>query len=177
MDLRTGRCAILFPHGVLFREEEYALRKKIVDADLIDCVLGLGPNLFYNSTMEACVVFCKMNKPKHKKGRILFINAINEVALQKSQGFLENNHIQKIFNAYQSYCDIKSFSKVADLNSINRENFDLRVGVYVPIYKEVEVSEEKTLSKIINDWQESSMVLRKYVQNLYDALEEVGLRE
>lgn len=54
MDPKKGRCAILFPHGVLFRKEEAELRQKLVEADLVDCVLGLGPNLFYNSPMEAC---------------------------------------------------------------------------------------------------------------------------
>ncbi len=45
----TGRCAVLWPHGVLFRKEEAEMRRKLIEADLIECVLGLGPNLFYNS--------------------------------------------------------------------------------------------------------------------------------
>ena len=61
---KTGRCAILFPHGVLFRQEEADMRRKLIEADLIECVLGLGPNLFYNSPMEACVVICRTAKPK-----------------------------------------------------------------------------------------------------------------
>ena len=66
---KTGRCAILFPHGVLFRQEEADMRRKLIEADLIECVLGLGPNLFYNSPMEACVVVCRTSKPKARKGR------------------------------------------------------------------------------------------------------------
>ena len=54
LDPKTGRCAILFPHGVLFRNEEAEMRRKLVESDLLECVLGLGPNLFYNSPMEAC---------------------------------------------------------------------------------------------------------------------------
>lgn len=49
----TGRCAILFPHGVLFRNEEKEMREKLVRSDFLECVIGLGPNLFYNSPMEA----------------------------------------------------------------------------------------------------------------------------
>jgi type I restriction enzyme M protein len=56
---KSGRCAILFPHGILFRNEEQEMREKVVEHDVIDCVLGLGPNLFYNSPMEACVVVCR----------------------------------------------------------------------------------------------------------------------
>jgi type I restriction enzyme M protein len=63
MDKQTGRCAILFPHGVLFRKEEQEMRRKLVEADWVECVLGLGPNLFYNSSMESCVVVCRSRKP------------------------------------------------------------------------------------------------------------------
>ena len=56
MDEQTGRCAILFPHGVLGRDEEKDLRAKLVEADVVDCVIGIGRNLFYNSPMEACII-------------------------------------------------------------------------------------------------------------------------
>lgn len=67
MDEQTGRAAILFPHGVLFRNSEQEMRKKMVESDLVECVLGLGPNLFYNSPMEACVLFLNKNKSKKEK--------------------------------------------------------------------------------------------------------------
>lgn len=75
----TGRCAILLPHGILFRNEESAMREKLVKNDLLECVIGLGPNLFYNSSMEACVVICRTYKRPERRGKVLLINAINEV--------------------------------------------------------------------------------------------------
>ena len=54
----TGRCAILFPHGILVRDAEYSMRKKIIEEDIIEGIIGLGENLFYNSSMEACIVIC-----------------------------------------------------------------------------------------------------------------------
>jgi type I restriction enzyme M protein len=84
---KSGRCAILFQHGVLFRQEEAEMRRKLIEADLIECVLGLGPNLFYNSPMEACVVICRSAKPTARRNKILFINAINEVTRERAQGF------------------------------------------------------------------------------------------
>jgi hypothetical protein len=86
---KTGRCAVLWPHGVLFRQEEADMRRKLIEADLIECVLGLGPNLFYNSPMEACVVICRTQKPKTRRGKILFINAVNEVTRERAQSFLK----------------------------------------------------------------------------------------
>ena len=62
LDETTGRCAILFPHGVLFRNEEKEMRKKLIQSDLIDCIIGLGPNLFFNAPMEACIVICRTKK-------------------------------------------------------------------------------------------------------------------
>jgi type I restriction enzyme M protein len=52
---KTGRCAILFPHGILFRDEEKEMREKLVKSDLVECVIGIGKNLFFNSPMEACI--------------------------------------------------------------------------------------------------------------------------
>ena len=83
LDEKTGRCAILFPHGVLFRNEEQKMREKLVKMDCLDCIIGLGPNLFYNSPMEACIIVCRMNKRAERRGKVLFINAVNEVERKK----------------------------------------------------------------------------------------------
>ena len=63
-----GRCAVLWPHGVLFRNEEQAMRAKMIEQDWVEAVIGLGPNLFYNSPMESCVVVCNRKKPAKRKG-------------------------------------------------------------------------------------------------------------
>ena len=63
----TGRAAMLWPHGVLFRDSEAEIRKKVIEADMIEAVIGLGPNLFYNSPMESCVVILRMKKNREKK--------------------------------------------------------------------------------------------------------------
>ncbi len=58
MDEKTGRCAILLPLGDLDRESETKIRENLVKSDLLEAVIGLGPNLFYNSPMEACIMIC-----------------------------------------------------------------------------------------------------------------------
>ena len=68
------------------------MRRKLIEADVIECVLGLGPNLFYNSPMEACVVICRTAKTKERRNKILFINAVNEVTRERAQSFL--THVQ-----------------------------------------------------------------------------------
>jgi len=127
----TGRCAILFPHGVLFRQEEAEMRRKLIEADLIECVLGLGPNLFYNSPMEACVVICCMNKPEERRGKILFINAVNEVIRERAQSFLTLEHVEHIVNACNNFKDETDFACVATLEEIRAQDSSLSIPLYV----------------------------------------------
>ncbi len=86
------------------------MRRKLIEADLIECVLGLGPNLFYNSPMEACVVICRTAKPKARKNKILLINAVNEVTRERAQSFLTDDHIKRIVRAYEQFKDEPGFT-------------------------------------------------------------------
>jgi len=131
MDDTTGRCAILFPHGVLFRDEEQVMREKLVKLDYLDCVIGLGPNLFYNASMEACIIICQKNKPAERKGRVLFIDAKNEVTRKNAESFLEPHHISKITEAYNAFTDIDGFAKVVDNNTISSNRALISIQSYV----------------------------------------------
>lgn len=127
----TGRCAILLPHGILFRNEESDMREKLVKSDVVECVIGLGPNLFYNSPMEACILICRMNKRPERRGQVLFINALNEVERRNAQSYLEDNHIEKIASAYEEYKDQENFSKVVTIKEISENNYSLSIPLYV----------------------------------------------
>jgi len=131
MDSKTGRCAILFPHGVLFRNEEADMRRRLIEADLLECVLGLGPNLFYNAPMEACVVVCRTQKPPEHRGKILFINAVGEVARERAQSFLRPEHQERILAAYRAFSDEPSFAKVASLAEVLYNDGNLSIPRYV----------------------------------------------
>lgn len=128
---RTGRCAILFPHGILFRNEESEMRKNLVDTDMVECVIGIGKNLFYNSPMEACIVICRANKPANRHGKVLFINAKNEVTRKNAQSYLEQDHIDKIANTYFDFAEIEGFSAIADLKMIKENHSKLSIALYV----------------------------------------------
>ena len=128
---KTGRCAVLWPHGVLFRQEEAEMRRKLIEADLIECVLGLGPNLFYNSPMEACVVVCRTQKPKARRGKILFINAVNEVTRERAQSFLTDEHLQRVVRAYQDFKDEPGFTRVVPVEEIRAKEGNLSIPLYV----------------------------------------------
>lgn len=158
---KTGRCAILLPHGVLFRNEESVMREALIRSDLIECIIGLGPNLFYNSPMEACIIICNANKKVEKRGQVLFINAINEITRKNAQSFLENKHINKIVDAYRRYENIDKFAKVATINNIAENNFSLSIPLYVKAEETKEMEETRSLNELYNLWNESSKNMQK----------------
>ena len=175
----TGRCAVLFPHGVLFRDEEQQMRAKLVEKDLIECVLGLGPNLFYNSPMEACVVICRTRKAPARHGKILFINAVNEVTRERAQSFLEEEHIERIVAAYRAFRDEEGFAHVATLDEIRANNANLSLPLYVrsAVSQQHGVGAEAqpSLEAVLREWQASSWALRTSMDALFTALREAGL--
>ena len=133
MDPKTGRSAILLPHGVLFREEEKHIRKALIENDLIEAVIGLAPNLFYNSPMEACVMVCRMNKPTEAKGRILFINAVGEVTRKNAESKLEPWHIEKILKAYHERTSDGVFAYDATIEEIATKDWSLAISLYAHV--------------------------------------------
>jgi type I restriction enzyme M protein len=155
---KTGRCAILFPHGVLFRQEESEMRRKLIEADAIECVLGLGPNLFYNSPMEACVVICRAAKPKARKRRILFINAVNEVTRERAQSFLTDEHIERITVAYRKFKNEPGFTCIATFEEIRAKDSSLSIPLYVEPSTgngTLEVNEAPSMAETLNAWVKS----------------------
>jgi len=171
MNPKTGRCAILFPHGVLFRDAETEMRKKLVEADLVECVLGLGPGLFYNSPMEACVIVCRMKKPAERKGKILFINAIDEIIREKAQSYLDPEHIKKIVEAYRTFSDIDGFTRVVSLDEILKRNGNMSIPLYVrpPAHE----GETPSIEELFVEWEESSRNVQQSVSTLFALLKEV----
>ena len=167
----TGRCAILFPHGVLFRNEESAMRERLVRSDIVECVIGLAPNLFYNSPMEACIMICRMEKKPERRDQILFINAVNEVVRKNAQSYLEDYHIQRIAGAYEKYCDDSDFAKVATIEDIAENNYSLSIPLYVkPEVKENEV-DTKTVQEHYDSWLAASEVMKLSYERLNEMLE------
>ena len=177
----TGRCAILFPHGVLFRDEEREMRRKIVEHDLIDCVIGLGPNLFYNSPMEACVVICRTHKPRGRKGKLLLINAVNDVARERSQSFLRDEHIGRIVAAYRSFKDIAGFARAIGIEEIRSNNHNLSIPLYVRPANgnsaAKEAGERPSLAEAIGEWEKSSKELRVAMDGLFEMMKEAEIGE
>jgi type I restriction enzyme M protein len=175
LDPKTGRCAILFPHGVLFRNEELEMRRRLVELDLLECVLGLGPNLFYNSPMEACVVVCRTRKPPDRQQRILFIDAVHEVARERAQSFLKAEHQQRILAAYRAFADEPGFAKVASVEDVLARNANLSIPRYVrPVGAEAGANGEGDLKRGWATFDGSGREFWLQMDSLVDVLDAVA---
>lgn len=166
LDENTGRCAILFPHGVLFRNEESAMREKLIRDDAVECVIGLGPNLFYNSPMEACIMICRMNKRPERRGQVLFINAVNEVERKNAQSFLEDKHIQRIAKAYEAYDTEEGFARVVTLQDIEDNNFSLSIPLYVKRSVAEDAVDTRPVQECYNAWRTASEMMKLSYERL-----------
>lgn len=168
MDEKNGRCAILFPHGVLFREEEQEMRKVLVKKDLIECVIGIGKNLFYNSPMEACIIICNTHKSQERQSKILFINAKDDVTRKNGESYLEEKHIEKVSSAYHNYSIIDGFSAVIDNAVVLAKDAKLSIAQYV---KPISSDDISSVEDCVVAWKEASGSLNKEIENLLNCIE------
>ena len=146
LDPENGRCATLLPHGVLFRAEEASMRTKMVQMDLVETVIGLGANLFFNSPMEACILICRAKKPASRKGRIQFIDASAQVTRRNAQSYLEDSHIESIARAYFSDEAVESLSAFATTGEVLANDGSLNIPLYVRAAENIVVSNESLAS-------------------------------
>jgi len=168
LDDNNGRSISLWPHGILFRDAETGMRRKMIEEDLVECVIGLGPNLFYNSPMEACLLITKTNKEKNKKGKILIINAVKEVRQDKNIAYLEPNHIERIYKAYKAYQDVEGFCKVVSVEDALAHKASLNMALYV---SNVDTSKVKvSLDDALESWSKSSQQLTSSMNQLFKEL-------
>ena len=169
MDKNHGRSATLLPHGVLFRDEEKDLRKKLVESDVIDCVIGLGPNLFYNSPMEACIIICSHDKTEVRRDKILMINAVNDVVRQNAESKLLPEHIEKMTKIYHSSAEIEGYSKLVTTDEVAKKNFNLNISLYA--YSSQFVQSHTSLDTAFSSWEEYSQSVTKEYNTLIQLLE------
>lgn len=170
-----GRCAVLWPHGVLFRNEEQSMRAKMVEKDWVEAVIGLGPNLFYNSPMESCIVVCNRNKSKARKGKVLFIDALTEVTRERAQSFLKPEHQRRIIDAFKAFADVPGFAKVVPVGEIIAAAANLSIPMHVkrlaPAAGANGTNEPATLQAAWTQWQTEGRAFWLQMDSLVETLD------
>lgn len=134
---QQGTMAIVLPHGVLFRGgAEGAIRKRLIDKNYIDAVIGLPSNLFTNTGIPVCVIVLKKNRSLGEP--IVMIDASQYFVKVKTQNILQDKDIARIIETYTSRIETESYSHLASLEEIKRNDYNLNIPRYVePIETEI----------------------------------------
>jgi type I restriction enzyme M protein len=167
----TGRAAILLPHGILFRDIESEIRENMIKDDIIECIIGLGPDLFYNSDMESIILVLKKNKKKDHKNKILLINADNEVERNNKKNELTSKNIENIMKIINDFKTVDGVSALIDNEQIKNNNFVLHIRDFIISTSILELRKTNLpIEKITSNWTQSSNQLKNSLREFKSKL-------
>lgn len=165
-----GRMGVVLPHGVLFRgASEGKIRKRLIEQNLLDSIIGLPANLFFGTGIPAAILVFKKNRANSD---ILFIDASREFDKAKNQNNLTDKNIEKIIQTYKNRSEIAKYSHIATIEEIKENDYNLNIPRYVDTFEEEEpVDIEATKANISKI--ESELASIKSKMSVY--LKELGL--
>jgi len=120
--------------------------------------------------MEACLLIKKANKEKHKRGKILFINAVDQVRQDKTMSFLEEKHIDKIFKAYRNFTDKPNFAALMAVDDVLANNGNMAINLYVRTVQHLSEN-EAVFSEVYEQWEQSSAALKESMNKLFEIIQ------
>ncbi|EHU5127724.1 type I restriction-modification system subunit M [Vibrio parahaemolyticus] len=168
----TGRAAMLWPHGVLFRDSEQAIRKQVIESDIIEAVIGLGPNLFYNSSMESCVVVLNCNKAIERKNKILFVDGAAHVTRERAHSHLSENDLGILVESYFRPENHSDITALVELDTIRENQFNLSIPFYVKVRSNKDIHD---IHYAIEKWKVCRLELKELAMMLPDSLSKLGI--
>lgn len=144
----NGTMAVITPLGVLFRgAAEGEIRQHIIEnQNFLDAVISLPANLFFNTTIPACLLIFKKNR--QQKDSILFIDASNDFKKRRPNNILTDEHIQKIVDTYKNYKNVDKYARVVPLSEIKENEFNLNIPRYIDLFEVTPIDIEATEKKI-----------------------------
>lgn len=152
-----GRMAVVLPHGSLFRKgAEGKIREALLREDLLEAVIGLGPNLFYGTPLAASIMVFRQSKEVSKVGKVIFIDASDQIRVGRAQNYLEYENISQIFDWLKEYKDVENYVKIASIEEIEENDYNLNIPLYVEkIIEDNLPSVEEALTNLKSAWNES----------------------
>lgn len=128
----TGRMAVVLPQGALFRKGvEGDIRRKLLEMDLIEGVIGLAPNLFYGTGLAACILVLRKRKLADRKGKVMIADASSLFRRGRAQNYLEPEHGAEILGWYQAFTDVQDRVRIVSTDEIKAEDWTLNISRYV----------------------------------------------
>ncbi|GAA8603619.1 type I restriction-modification system subunit M [Helicobacter pylori] len=142
----TGKGAVILPHGVLFRgNAEGVIRKNLLMKGYIKGVIGLAPNLFYGTSIPACVIVLDKENAHARKG-VFMIDASKDFKKDGNKNRLRDQDVQKMIDTFNAYKEIPYYSKMVSLEEISANDYNLNIPRYIATKQEL----EKDLFALIN---------------------------
>jgi type I restriction enzyme M protein len=129
---KSGRMAVVLPHGVLFRAgAEGKIREKLLGMDILEAVIGLAPNLFYGAGLAACILVFREKKPKDLRRKVLIVDASKEFKKGRAQNELLPEHVNRIHQWYAGRQDVAGVARLVPLEEIQQNDWNLNIPRYV----------------------------------------------
>ena len=156
MESKTGRIAVVLPQGSLFRAgSEGKIRQSFLDMDLIECVIGMAPNLFYGTGLAPCIIILRGSKSKQRAKSLLIINAEKLFKRGRNQNTLEEENLAEILKLYHNFKSVPGFSQRVTHDQIKTNSYNLNISLYVAqIQNQDELSLEESLDRLKNTIKE-----------------------
>ncbi len=169
---QDGKAGVVLPHGTLFRGgSEGKIRQGLLEADLVECVVGLPSALFYNTGIPASIWIINKNKTEAYKDKVIIIDGSSDYKEGKNQNQLLEEHINKIVNAYDGNTDVEKYMRVVDVSEIKENDYNLNISRYIDTSEpEVEV-DIKAVHQKLSKLEEREAVIDK---KLAEFLKELG---
>lgn len=129
----TGQGAIVVPHGVLFRKHERRYREPMIDADIVEAVIGLPENLFQNNSIPSAILVLNKDKPDERADEIQFIHAADEDFYRElsNQNELTEDGLDHIVENFNGWRTEERVSRTVPLEEIEENNYNLNIALYV----------------------------------------------
>ncbi len=172
-----GKVGVVVPHGVLFRgASEGKIRKKTIEENILEAVIGLPANLFFGTGIPAAILI--FNKGKESNTNVLFIDSSQNYDSAKNQNKLNDNHIKQIVDTYRQFNEGKlqagivedKFSFVATFEEIQENDFNLNIPRYVDTFEEEAevdiVAVQKEIDKLDVELKTVQTEMEKYLKEL-----------
>ena len=166
---KTGRMAVIVPHGVLFRgSSEGKIRQQLIEENLLDAVIGLPEKLFYGTGIPATIlVFSKAKTDEN----VLFIDASRDFKAGKNQNILGDEQINNVLVTYRHRINSDKYSHRASLQEIRDNDYNLNIPRYVDTFEE---EEEINLLAVRTEREQLKMKLAKLEVQMDGYLKELG---
>ncbi|WP_199736905.1 MULTISPECIES: N-6 DNA methylase [Micromonospora] len=185
MDPKKGRAGVVLPHGVLFRSgQEGSIRKRVLDDDLLEAVIGLPANLFYSTTIPTCILVFRApgTKTDERKNGVLFIDASKRFTKAKNRNILTDADIADVVTAYHTSFDTDGHpadpdgdgglaARFVPITEIVQAGYDLNIGRYI----KQSAAKQENLDTLINTYNLARAERQKTEKRMLDALAAAGI--